>query len=393
MYRCAVLCLLLAGCGVAHASSVKIRRIKRPKPAAVEQSAAGEHTPSTPPQAVEETPAAVDESAAEKVDWPAKPQSSDSENSPPAVANAPAADPISEAVKREKERQATEFEKRVIDIISQKRVGDDPSPPPAPPEPPPLPPSPPVAPILTLPANIEGDVGDFIEIVPQTNLKAVHYYVIDKGLKKLPDSVALEDHTIAVVQAMSAGSYRVIAVGASADEIVGPVEVMVVVHGAQPPPVPPTPPVPPPQPVPVPPPLPVPPPGPPAPPPTPAASKLWVVIAVNNSTSVDPVTAGIIGDVSFWNSFRAQGHDYKVYNSTQPEYQKYKDIVAKNCDGKGHCGTPAIIIMDADKAIAGIAPWLNQGSYSNGASLTGIPGSGTAGVKSLINRYTSRQVP
>jgi hypothetical protein len=218
--------------------------------------------------------------------------------------------------------------------------------------------------------QIEGDIDTFIKVVANTNGTHVRWVPLDKGLAVFPGEM-LRDSTTTVVMSGTPGQYRLLAYTALNDVPTDPVMTLVVIHGPQPPPIPvPIPvPVPQPQPVPVPPPQPV---------PVNQASKIWVVI-VSNAAGVDPTTANVLGDMTLWNSVRAQGHEYRNYNPTQPEYQKYKSLVTKNG------GVPCIIILDANRTDHN---WLNQGTGE-----LGIPLSGSAGVKALINKYTSRPVP
>ena len=347
-----LVCLLISGCTIAKGSTTT----KRPKKKAQVEKSAVVETTTQESDVVEEHPTTSDGS---------KPKGKTADTS------------FFDNIMEERKKKHDQADKKILDKIVG---GDDPSPGPSPapnPDPPsppdPTPPTPPVEPVLNFPSRVEGDVGDFIEVVPQTNLGEVHYYVVDKGLKKLPDSVALADHTVAVVQSMTAGQYRILAFSASGSKPVGPIEIMVVVHGPQPPPTPPTPP-------PTPPPAPPPPPSPPPDPPQPKAAKL-LIVTVDNIVSRDPRTSIVLSDMVFWNNVVSQGHQFIKLNTTMSDAASYKQMV----DANG--GVPVIVIMDATNYVPGqtkTLPWLNKNPVDLRMPAT------TAGIQSLINRYTGK---
>lgn len=293
---------------------------------------------------------------------------------------------VGKAVQNALDTAAAKTEKKLIQAISR-TVADDPTPAPGPapgpvPTPPPEPPG--SDPFLTLPPTIDGEVGDFIEITAQTNCKRVTYMTIDKGLKKFPDSV-LADPVSTVVSGMNSGSYRMIAFAAKAD-IVVTAETVVMLHGAQPPPVPPTPPVPP-----VPPNPPPPPPNPPPPPPpvNPTAAKLWIIV-VDDITQRDTRTAAVLSDMTLWNGFTAQGFQWKKINVTEPDAAKFIPMMQmntiRNPDGSypppnGKNYTPVVVIMDANKVQHN---WLNQSPADLKLPAT------SAGLKALVDKYTAK---
>lgn len=249
-----------------------------------------------------------------------------------------------------------------------------PDPVPVPPTPQPLPPVPnPVIedPYLELPAQIDADIGDWVEVTAKTNCKRVTWRVIDRGLKKFPDR-QLIDPLSTVVSSLIPGSYRLEGIAARGDVPIY-AETIIVLHGPQPPPAPtpvPVPPQPAP-PVPVPTPTPVPPP--PAPPSNPTAAKLWIV-TVDNVLSRDAKTAQVLTNVTFWSDLKNQGHQWMKLNTTEKAAAAYATQV------KANGGVPCVIIMDASKTDHN---WLNQNPDD-----MKLPGT-VEGLKALISKYTT----
>jgi hypothetical protein len=100
-------------------------------------------------------------------------------------------------------------------------------------------------PLLTLPASVSGDPGDYIMVPATTACKEVRWYAVDKGLKVFPVQL-LKDSKTAVVSG-PAGSYRLMAYTARGDLPSDPAICTVVIGtpGPTPGPTPPAPPVPP----------------------------------------------------------------------------------------------------------------------------------------------------
>lgn len=266
--------------------------------------------------------------------------------------------------------------------LDKSKVGDGPSPAPQPspaPNPPPQPvPTPPLPeqPELILPPQVDGDVGSFIKVVAQTNGEHVRWLPLDKGLAVFPSEM-LKDSTQTVVMSAIGGTYRLLAYTAVGDIPSDPVQTMVVVHGAQPPPVPP--PVP--QPVPV---NPTPPPPDPAPVTSvPTASKLWIVLLYSGNAvkggSSDPL-AGILNNQSMWNGFKAAGHQYKkVDTDKDSDVNNFKVQIAANG------GVPCVVIMDAasNHPVLNTAPGEMRVPDNSGGTTS------SAKFQDLINRHVS----
>lgn len=99
----------------------------------------------------------------------------------------------------------------------------------------------PVLPTLTLPARVEGDPGDFVQVKAETNGKEVRWFAVDTNLKVFPTQL-LKDSKTAVVICSTPGSYGLIAYTALGDLPSDPARTTIIIRG---PPAPPTPPVPP----------------------------------------------------------------------------------------------------------------------------------------------------
>ncbi len=193
----------------------------------------------------------------------------------------------------------------------------------------------PIAPVISVPAVMEGDVGDFIRVTATTNGKKVKWMSMDRGLSVFPSDM-LVDPKSTVVIAKAPGSYRLAAYTALNGEASDHVVCMVVVHGPQPPP---------PKPEPVPPP---PEPTPPPPPPAPTTFRpLWVV-TVENSVARTQVITDIINN-PIWGEFQASGHQWAHENSTNAKVMAKFDRMIK-----ANGGLPCLIIMDAQSL-----QWLN----------------------------------
>lgn len=93
--------------------------------------------------------------------------------------------------------------------------------------------------MIRTPAEVKGDVGDFIKVEATTNCKAVKWYAMDGGLAIFPMDL-LKDTRTAVVVGKQPGRYRLLAYTAAGDTPSDPAIVLVIVGNA-PPPVPPEP--------------------------------------------------------------------------------------------------------------------------------------------------------
>ncbi len=99
-------------------------------------------------------------------------------------------------------------------------------------------PAPADAPSLKLPASLNGDTNDFIQIAADTNGNVVVWRVVDPGLKLFPTNL-LRDTKTAVVTSGTPGKYRVWAVTALGGVPSEIAECVVVVGTPVPPPPPP----------------------------------------------------------------------------------------------------------------------------------------------------------
>lgn len=101
-------------------------------------------------------------------------------------------------------------------------------------------------PELSLPPEVKGEPGQFIQVPAKTDGATVQWKAVDAGLNLFPVDLLKNTHT-AVVTAPKAGRYRLIAVTAKGDELSPFAETLVIIGNAPipPPPDPPTPPDPP----------------------------------------------------------------------------------------------------------------------------------------------------
>ena len=371
-----LICLLVAGCGMAHGNQTRRPR-KKSSPPPVEVTL---DSPSvTQPVGEKPSEKCCDDSTDMK--------KIEDQFASIEVKEAQSKDDFLEAIEKERQRRRDEADKGLLDKITGEK-DDPPTPgPPGPgptPPPDPPPPTPPEDPFISLPSVIEAEIGDFVELIANTNCKRVTFKAIDKGIKLPPDRQRPDPLSTFGV-GLQPGSYRVEAFGAKND-VVAVAETVVLLHGPQPPPAPPTPPTPP-QP-----PTPPTPPTPPGPTPTPVntASKLWIVV-VDNILGRDIRTTSVINDPVYWKSLRDQGHMVQFLNTTQADAQKYTEMmranVPKNADGTYPPITdkkyvPVIVIMDKAK-VDNREPhnWLNQ----NPDDLK-MPGSIPA-AQALVNKY------
>lgn len=95
---------------------------------------------------------------------------------------------------------------------------------------------------LTVPVQVTGQPGSFIQIPAKTSGTLVKWYVVDQGVNLFPTDL-LKDTKTAVVVAPTAGSFRILAYTSDATGPSDPA-VCTVVVGTPPPPTPPTPPAP-----------------------------------------------------------------------------------------------------------------------------------------------------
>lgn len=307
------------------------------------------------------TPAIVESDSEKKP----SPKSTAGDNAPAApqkaVAPAVVVSDVSQAIKQAKEKAAADVDAAVIKAVSYQA----PPPPPAPAGENPAPPAemPPV--VLSLPDVVRAPVGIPVKVKATTNGVMVRWLAKDDGLAMI-DGELLKDSTLTQVWANYPGQYRLLAYTSLNDVLSDPVQCLVVVHGAQPPP----------QPTPVPPqPEPIPPEPEPTPPPT-LAAHLWVV-TVDNVAKRDAATTRVLTDMQLDASIRAAGHQFKKINSTIPEAQKFMPMMQANG------GIPVVVIMDADKVEHN---WLNQAPADLKLPTT------SQGLKDLINKYTTSKV-
>lgn len=259
-----------------------------------------------------------------------------------------------------------------------------PLPPPSPPNPQPDP-TPPDPPSLTLPATVEGNAGEFLKVTADTNGDHVRWVSMDKGLAVFPGEM-LKDSTSTVVLSTTGGQYRLLAYTALADVPSDPVICMVVVHGPQPPPAPiPVPPAPGPAPAPAPAPIP-PPPAPTPPQPTAIPLTSLGVVTVDNGLATTPSVAAVLGDVSFWNSLKAQGIQYIKYNATDPaalQNPAIQQAISKNISAQYPSGVPTILVIDMRVKTHN---WANQDPADLKFPAT------TVQLKALLNKFAGGQV-
>ncbi len=164
-------------------------------------------------------------------------------------------------------------------------------------------------PSLKVPAEVSGEVGDFITIVADTEGKKVIFYPLDKGLSVFPAAL-LTNPKASVVSARTPGRYRVLAITAVGDELSDPALCTVVIGGVPPGPGPgPVPPPTPPDP---------PPPTPPPTPPTPKVKNLRVLIVFDSAKKNE----------------LSQGHKDIIYSTPVRTWLDTKTI--QDVDGKTH---------------------------------------------------------
>jgi len=110
---------------------------------------------------------------------------------------------------------------------------------------------------VTLPAEIKGEVGEFVPVEATTDCTSLKWVSMDRGLSVFPNG-RLKDTTATVVAAMRPGRYRLLAYGAKGDKSSDPAITTIVVGESGPLPSPPEPIPTPPKPIPPVPPTPVP---------------------------------------------------------------------------------------------------------------------------------------
>lgn len=94
-----------------------------------------------------------------------------------------------------------------------------------------------VEPVVTLPAEVSGDVGAFIRVEAETNGTVVQWFEDEPGLNLFPVDL-LKDTRVAVVTASREGKYRLLAYTAIGDMPSRPAVVTIVVGKVPPKPVP-----------------------------------------------------------------------------------------------------------------------------------------------------------
>ena len=89
-------------------------------------------------------------------------------------------------------------------------------------------------PVVTVPAEVAGDVGSFVAVrASVTDAKVVKFVPVDPGLNVFPADL-LADKTATVVTAGKNGRYRILCYSGNADGPSEPVVVTVVIGGAKP---------------------------------------------------------------------------------------------------------------------------------------------------------------
>ena len=89
-------------------------------------------------------------------------------------------------------------------------------------------------PVVTLPAEVTGDVGSFVAVrASVTEAKVVRFVPLDAGLNVFPADL-LADKTATVVTAGKPGRYRILAYSGNADGPSEPATVTVVIGGSPP---------------------------------------------------------------------------------------------------------------------------------------------------------------
>lgn len=213
----------------------------------------------------------------------------------------------------------------------------------------------PPAPSLSLPESVAGDVGAFISVKATTNGSDVRWVALDKGLNVFP-AEQLRDSRGTVVTSSAAGNYRLLAYTALGGVPSDPRICMVVVNGAQPPPEPPVPPKPP---------------DPPKPPVV-VPQNLWIV-TVDDWGARTPTVAAMMSNVTLWQGFTAQGHQFRQLNKTDPAVAaKFSEQIKLNG------GIPIVVLMTQD------GTWLNKDPADMKFPAT------TEGMAALVRKYAGK---
>ncbi len=94
---------------------------------------------------------------------------------------------------------------------------------------------------LVVPAEVRGEVAEFISVIASTDGKVVRYVALDQGLQVFPSSL-LANQRATVVTSARPGRYRLLAYTSVADIPTEPVITTVIIGGSTPPVPPPPPP-------------------------------------------------------------------------------------------------------------------------------------------------------
>jgi len=191
-------------------------------------------------------------------------------------------------------------------------------------------------PTLTLPPKVSGLPGAFLQIPATTTGKQVAWVSLDSGLNLFPVQL-LKDTKTAVVSSATPGTYRVLAVTASGDEISQPQICTVVIEGLTPPA---------PAPTPTPNPQPTPPPA-----PAPQTKAAWAIVVVDNSNRT-PAVGQLVSSPTLIAALQKASVKYRVLDVQDPLVTKLNYGPAVQSVG----GAPALILFDSagkrTKAIA-----------------------------------------
>ena len=90
---------------------------------------------------------------------------------------------------------------------------------------------------LVVPAEVRGEVAEFVSVIASTEGKVVRYVALDQGLQVFPSSL-LANQRATVVTSAKPGRYRLLAYTSVADVPTEPVITTVIIGGSTPPPVP-----------------------------------------------------------------------------------------------------------------------------------------------------------
>lgn len=90
---------------------------------------------------------------------------------------------------------------------------------------------------LVVPAEVRGEVAEFVTVIASTEGKVVRYVALDAGLQVFPSSL-LANQRATVVTSAKPGRYRLLAYTSVADVPTEPVITIVIIGGSTPPPVP-----------------------------------------------------------------------------------------------------------------------------------------------------------